>query len=99
MAELSLDDVAEIAHLAMLTLSAEEAERMRVELSAILEVMAELAAVDTSGVAPMTHAVPMELRLRADLAEPSLPVEVALAGAPSHSDDKFVVPVVIGGDP
>jgi aspartyl-tRNA(Asn)/glutamyl-tRNA(Gln) amidotransferase subunit C len=96
--ELSLADVSEIAHLAMLTLSAEEAERMRVDLSAILEMMAELAAVDTTGVAPMTHAIPMDLRLRADLAEPSLPVEVALAAAPAKRDDKFVVPLVIGGD-
>lgn len=98
MAELTAADVSEIAHLAMLSLTAEEAERMRVELSAVLEAMAALAAVETSGVIPMTHAQPMDLRLRPDLVEPSLPVEAALAGAPSHADDKFVVPVVIGGD-
>jgi aspartyl-tRNA(Asn)/glutamyl-tRNA(Gln) amidotransferase subunit C len=97
-AELTAADVSEIAHLAMLTLTAEEAERMRLDLSVILEAMAAMSAVDTSGVAPMTHAQPMDLRLRADLVEPSLPVEAALAAAPSHADDKFVVPVVIGGD-
>jgi aspartyl-tRNA(Asn)/glutamyl-tRNA(Gln) amidotransferase subunit C len=97
-AELTAADVAEIAHLAMLSLTAEEAERMRLELSAILEAMAALATVDTSGVAPMTHAQPMDLRLRPDVVEPSLPVEAALAGAPSHADSKFVVPAVIGGD-
>lgn len=98
MADLTAAEVSEIAHLAMLTLAPEEAERMRLELSAILEAMAALAAVDTTGVVPMTHAMPMDLRLRPDLVEPSLPVETALAAAPSHADDKFVVPAVIGGD-
>jgi aspartyl-tRNA(Asn)/glutamyl-tRNA(Gln) amidotransferase subunit C len=98
-AELSSADVSEIAHLAMLSLSADEAERMRVELSAILEVMAALAAVElptgAESVAPMTHAMPMDLRLRPDVAEPSLPAQEALAASPSHDDDSFVVPVVI----
>lgn len=95
MAELTAHEVSEIAHLAMLTLSAEEAETMRLELSAILESMTALAAVDTSSVVPMTHAVPMDLRLRADVVEPSLPVEVALGAAPARAEDAFVVPVVI----
>ncbi len=98
MAELTAADVAEIAHLAMLSLTPEEAERMRLELSVILEAMTALASVDTSDVAAMTHAQPMDLRLRADTIEPSLPVETALAGSASTADDKFVVPVVIGGD-
>ena len=93
---LTVEEVAEIAQLAMLALSPEEAETMRAELSVILESMSALAAVDTSSVAPMTHAVPMDLRLRADVVEPSLPVHVAMGGAPKHKDDAFVVPVVIG---
>jgi aspartyl-tRNA(Asn)/glutamyl-tRNA(Gln) amidotransferase subunit C len=97
-AELTAAEVTEIAHLAMLSLTPEEAERMRLELSAILEAMAALAAVDTSGVAPMTYPMPMDLRLRPDAQAPSLPVSVALAAAPSCADDMFVVPAVIGGD-
>lgn len=96
MADLTAQDVSEIAQLAMLSLSAEEAETMRLELSAILEAMSALAAVDTSSVTPMTHAMPMELRLRPDVVEPSLPVEVALGPAPARAEDAFVVPVVIG---
>jgi Asp-tRNA(Asn)/Glu-tRNA(Gln) amidotransferase C subunit len=46
----------------------------------------------------MTHAMPMDLRPRPDRVEPSLPVETALAAAPSHVEDLFVVPAVIGGD-
>ncbi len=43
----------------------------------------------------MTHAVPMDLRLRADEAGPSLPVEVATAGAPATEDGCFVVPDIL----
>jgi aspartyl-tRNA(Asn)/glutamyl-tRNA(Gln) amidotransferase subunit C len=70
---------------------------MQTELAAILEHFGAIAAADTQGVAPMTHAVPMDLRLRPDQAEPSLPAEVALRGAPAKADDCFVVPAVIPG--
>lgn len=96
MAELSAQEVAEIAQLAMLALTPEEAETMRRELSAILEAMTALAAVETGDLAPMTHAVAMDLRLRADVVEPSLTTEVALASAPARADSSFVVPAVIG---
>jgi aspartyl-tRNA(Asn)/glutamyl-tRNA(Gln) amidotransferase subunit C len=89
------DDVEQIALLARLALSDDEIEAMRVDLSAILAHMDALAEVDTSGVEPMTHVVPMTLALRADVVEPSLPVEVALRGAPETAEDAFVVPHVI----
>jgi Asp-tRNA(Asn)/Glu-tRNA(Gln) amidotransferase C subunit len=40
----------------------------------------------------MTHAVPMDLRLRPDVAEPSLPPELALAAAPRRAGDLIAVP-------
>lgn len=95
MAELSAQEVAEIAQLAMLALTPDEAETMRRELSAILEAMTALSAVETD-LAPMTHAVAMDLRLRPDVVEPSLPAEVALAAAPARAEESFVVPAVIG---
>ena len=60
-----------------------------------LEYMEKLSALDTEGVEPMTHAVPMELRLRADDVEPSMPVDDAVGQAPIRSDDFFVVPKII----
>jgi len=95
MAALTREDVEEIAHLARLALSDDEIERMREELSAILGHMDALAEVDTSGVAPMTHAVPMDLRLRSDETAPSLAAEVALADAPERRDAYFQVPHII----
>lgn len=95
MAELTRDDVEQIALLARLALTADEVEAMRVDLSAILVHMDALAEVDTTGIEPMTHAVPMTLPLRADLPGSSLPVEVALADAPDAVDDLFSVPHII----
>jgi len=95
MSALTREEVAEIAELARLELSAGEIEALRGELGAILDHMAALQAADTDGVEPMTHAVPMDLRLRADEARPSLPVEVATAGAPATDDGCFVVPDIL----
>ena len=95
MTELSLKDVEEIAFLARLQLSAEESERLRGELSGILGYIEKLRACDTTGVAPMTHAVPMDCPLRPDELAPSLPTEAALAAAPARVDDSFGVPRVI----
>jgi aspartyl-tRNA(Asn)/glutamyl-tRNA(Gln) amidotransferase subunit C len=97
---LSRKEVEDIAQLARLHLEAAELERMQGELAAILEHFGALAAADTEGVAAMTHAVPLELRLRADVAEPSLSVDDALAAAPVKHDGLFVVPAILpsGGD-
>ena len=95
MPDLSADDVAEIARLARLELAADEIESLRGDLTAILDHMAILQTLDTDGVEPMTHAVPMDLRLRRDEIAPSLPVDTALAGAPEHADDHFQVPNII----
>jgi aspartyl-tRNA(Asn)/glutamyl-tRNA(Gln) amidotransferase subunit C len=92
---LTREEVEQIALLARLELDDDEIERLRTELAAILGHMDALREVDTEGIEPMTHAVPMHLRLRADQVEPSLPVEEALAAAPAHDDDCFVVPPVI----
>src|SRR5687767_14239049 len=92
---LTRDEVAEIAQLARLAMTDAELEALRGELGAILDHVAALGEVDTTGVEPMTHAVPIVLRLREDRAEPSLPVEVALADAPVVRDGSFEVPAII----
>jgi aspartyl-tRNA(Asn)/glutamyl-tRNA(Gln) amidotransferase subunit C len=92
---LTRDEVAEIAQLARLAMSEAELESLRGELAAILDHVAALREVDTTGVEPMTHAVPTTLRLRPDVVEPSLPVEVALDDAPAPRDGCFEVPAII----
>ncbi len=89
------EEAVEIAQLARLALGDAELDAFAGELSAILDHFAALQEVDTSGVEPMTHAVPTPMRLRADAAAASLPVEVALADAPAARDGCFEVPAII----
>ncbi len=96
MPALTRKEVEEIALLARLHLEPGELDRMQEELGAILEHFGTLAQVDTTDVAPMTHAVPMDLRLRPDEVAPSLSTEEALRGAPVTQDGVFVVPAIIG---
>ena len=98
MAALTKKEVEEIALLARLHLEPAELDAMQTELGAILEHFGALAAIDTTDIAPMTHAVPMELRLRPDEVAPSLSAEDALRNAPAHEGDLFVVPSIIPGN-
>lgn len=97
MPQLTRKEVDEIAMLARLHLEADEAMRMQDELGKILDHFLALATVETDGVPPMTHAVPMDLRLRPDEPAPSLPASEAVRGAPAREGDLFVVPAIIGG--
>lgn len=97
MPALTRKEVEEIALLARLHLDGSEIEAMQAELGNILEHFAALASVDAAEIAPMTHAVPMDLRLRIDLVEPSLPAEEAVRAAPAKQDDMFLVPAIISG--
>src|SRR5687767_2600261 len=96
---ITLEQVHEIAQLARLRLTDEEAERLRGELSNILGYVEKLQALDTAGVEPMTHAVPMDCPLRVDEPAPSLTVDEATAGAPAAAveDGSFVAPKIIEG--
>jgi aspartyl-tRNA(Asn)/glutamyl-tRNA(Gln) amidotransferase subunit C len=96
MAELTSKDVHDIADLARLALGAEEAERLRGELSKILGFIEQLQECDTAGIEPMTHAVPMDCPLRDDIADPSLTPDEALGGAPRRAEGFFEVPKIIG---
>jgi aspartyl-tRNA(Asn)/glutamyl-tRNA(Gln) amidotransferase subunit C len=97
-ASLERKEVDEIALLARLHLDETERRAMQEELGAILEHFAVLASVDTADIAPMTHAVPMDLPLRDDNVMPSLPVDEALRGAPKRDGDFIVVPAILPGD-
>jgi aspartyl-tRNA(Asn)/glutamyl-tRNA(Gln) amidotransferase subunit C len=92
---LTREEVVEIAQLARLALSDAELDAIGGDLRAFLEHVVALQEVDTTGVEPMTHAVPTTLRLRDDKSAPSLDVEVALADAPAQRDGCFEVPAII----
>ncbi len=97
MPALTRKEVEEIALLARLHLTEDELARMETELGAILEHFSSIAAVATEGVAPMTHAVPIECPLRPDDVVVWADAEAGIAGAPKREGELIVVPAVIGG--
>ena len=86
------EEVLHVARLARLALSDEEVETMTRELSAVLDHVAAIAQLDLDDVQPTSHVIEVSDALRADVARPCLPREVALAQAPAVSDDGFLVP-------
>ena len=93
--KISLKDVEHVARLARLDLSPAEKERMQRELDGILSYIDKLRALDTEGVEPTSHAVPMTNVMRADVSRPSFPQEEMLANAPARSGELFRVPKII----
>ncbi len=90
---LERDQVLHVARLARLALADEEVERMRLELSKVLDHIEKIGELDDlDGVAPTSHVVALENALRADEPRPSLPREAALAAAPDPADGGFRVP-------
>jgi aspartyl-tRNA(Asn)/glutamyl-tRNA(Gln) amidotransferase subunit C len=79
---LTNEQVEHVALLARLGLSDEERERMREQLSSILDHIDQLRAVDTSEVTPTAQVIPLEPILRDDEVREQLSVEQVLANAP-----------------
>ena len=88
------EDVVHVARLARLELSEEELERMREQLSAILEAVGKVSELDLEGVEPTAHPLDLVNVLAEDDPRPSLPREDALANAPDPEDGFFGVPPV-----
>lgn len=96
----SEQDVARVAELAHLELTAEESGRMLKDLNAILDYVAELNQLDTTGVEPLAQVSELldaggQSILRADELRPSLDRAVVLSQAPESDPACFKVPKVI----
>ena len=93
---LSPDDVRKLGMLARLELSEEEVQTLGPQLESILGFIEKLSELDTSEVQPMTTALDVNNRWRADEVAESLPREHALKNAPNSDDEFFLVPPVLG---
>lgn len=92
---LTQEEVRHIALLARLGLSPQEVERMREQLSSILEHFQVLQELDTSGVPPTAYTVPLHSVFREDQPSPSFPTEDILANAPRPEEGYFRVQAVL----
>lgn len=92
---ITLAEVEHVARLARLDLPPEEKERLRGQLDAILGYVEQLRRVDTAGVAPTAHVLPLVNVMREDEVRPSYPAEAMLANAPAADDGQFRVPRIL----
>lgn len=92
---LDQQQVRNIAELARLQISDDQLAAYQHNLSNILTMFAQLAAVDTAGVEPMSHPMDATQRLRADLITSSNQREKIQAIAPQTEDGYFLVPRVV----
>ena len=95
---LTREDVIHVAQLARLALSEGEIEQFTVQLGAILEHAARVAALDTADVAPTSHPIPLANVLRPDERRPCLDRDVVLSMAPAAEDGRFRVPRILAED-
>lgn len=95
MAKLTLKEVETIAELAKLALTEEEKATFQEQLSEILNYAEVLQQVDTTGISPMTSALPLQNVLRPDEVWLSLDNADALYNAPAVEDGSFKVKAVL----
>jgi len=89
------ETVDKIAHLARLELSTGETDEMIKDMSKILDFMAKLNEIDTSGVEPLVYMTDEVNVLRDDVVKQQITHQEALLNAPKHDDDYFLVAKVI----
>jgi aspartyl-tRNA(Asn)/glutamyl-tRNA(Gln) amidotransferase subunit C len=88
-------DVKYVAHLARLSLSPEEEQKIGAQLGGVLGYIEKLKEVDVSQVEPTAHAFPLVNVTRADEIRPSLSNEAALGNAPAQANGLFIVPKIV----
>ena len=92
---LTAADVAKIAHLARLQLSAEEEGQVTDRLNDILSLVDQLQAADTAGIEPMAHPMDATQPLRVDVVSETNQRDAYQAIAPATEAGLYLVPKVI----
>ena len=87
--------VRKVAKLSRLDLTEDEVEEFTGQLSAILDYVEKMNELDTAGVEPLAHCLPVSNVLREDSAKESLGTEKVLANAPQRDDEFFKVPKIL----
>ncbi|MDP3880345.1 MAG: Asp-tRNA(Asn)/Glu-tRNA(Gln) amidotransferase subunit GatC [Dehalococcoidales bacterium] len=93
--KLSREEVLRIALLARVGLTEDEVDRLREQLSNILENFEVLRQVDTGAIPPTTQSIALHTVVADDEVAPSLPQDQILANAPQKEGDFFRVRAVL----
>jgi aspartyl-tRNA(Asn)/glutamyl-tRNA(Gln) amidotransferase subunit C len=92
---LDLEAVRRIALLARVEVTEDELAATCEQLNGILAMIEQMLAADTTGVAPMSHAQDMVLRLREDAVTEADQRQLLQSGAPQTEDGLYLVPRVL----
>ena len=92
---IEIDEVKKIAKLAALNVEEADLQSYATNLSNILDLVAQMNAVDTTGVTPMSHPFDAVQRLREDIVTDENRRDDFLAIAPKAEDGLYLVPKVI----
>lgn len=92
---LSIDDIKRTAKLAQIEINEQEAQQTLQQLSAIFDLIAQMQRVDTTDIAPMSHAQEMVQRLREDRVTETDQHELFQSIAPQVEASLYLVPKVI----
>lgn len=95
--KITRQNVEDVALLSRLEMTAEELDAYSGQLNAILEYADILNKLDTKGIEPTAHVLPLKNVMRPDEVKPSLLRELALSNAPEAEDGYFKVPKVMEG--
>lgn len=87
--------VRKVAKLSRLELTDAEVEEFTGQLSAILDYVEKMNELDTNGVEPLAHCLPISNVFREDCVKESLGTEKALANAPQRDGEFFKVPKIL----
>lgn len=93
--KLSTEEVLRIAALAKMGVTEADVEKLREQLSNILENFEVLQKLDTTGIPPTAQSIALQNVIMRDEVRPSMPPEEVLANAPQREDDFFKVKIVL----
>lgn len=93
--KIDADQVRKVARLSRLDLTDAEIAEFTVQLIAILEYIDKINELDTEGVEPLAHCLPISNCFREDVAKESLGTEKTLENAPQRDGQFFKVPKIL----
>ena len=91
---ITTDDVKHVAKLARLELTEEETKQYTKQLGDILKYVEQMSEVDTTGIEPMPHAIPVYNVMREDVVKYEQTKEELMKNAPFEEDGFFRVPKI-----
>lgn len=93
--KITKETVEYVAHLSRLELDPQEIDLYTLQIDSILQYMDSLNALDTNGVEPTSHPVPVQCVMRDDAQKTSFTSEESVGNAPERIDTFFKVPPII----